>query len=231
MSGIPTLQKKLAAELVGTFVFVLVGAGSALGAESLPNPNSGTLILVGALANGLGLAMAISATMGISGGVLNPAATIGLWVGGKLRAADIFPYVVVQLAGATAGASALVLVFPASLGVPVVWGAPTLSVFLNTWQGTAIEALLTFVLLMAIFGTAVDSRAPKIGGLGIGLAVLVDVLVGGNLTGAAMNPARAFGPMIAGGFYPAYWYIYLVGPVLGAVLAGLVYRYALKSAE
>lgn len=223
------MAKKLAAEAVGTFIFVLVGAGSALGAESLHDPNSGALILVAALANGLGLAMAVSATMGVSGGVLNPAATVGLWVGGKLRAIDVLPYIVVQMAGAVAAAGALVVSFPSFLGNPVQWGAPSLSIFLSSWQGASIEALLTFVLMLAIFGTAVDSRAPKIGGLGIGLAVVADVLVGGNLTGAAMNPARAFGPMIAGGFYPDYWYIYLVGPMIGAIAAGLVYKYFIET--
>lgn len=229
MSSEPSLQKKLGAEFFGTFVFIIVGAGSAIGAESLGNPNSGTLLLIGALGNGLGLAMAVSATMGVSGGVLNPAATLGLWAGGKLPAREVIPYIVIQFFGAAAGGLALVLAFPAFLGDPVQWGAPTLSIFLSNWQGIAIEALLTFVLVIAIFGTAVDSRAPKIGGLGIGLAVMVDVLVGGNLTGAAMNPARAFGPMIAGGFYPSYWYVYVVGPVVGAILAGFAYRIALRS--
>jgi MIP family channel proteins len=231
LSDQANLNRRLAAELIGTFVFVLVGAGSALGAESLPGANSGTLLLTAALANGLGLAIAVSATMGISGGVLNPAATVGLWVGGRLQARDVFPYIVVQLVGAIGAGLTLVLVFPSSLGGPVMWGSPTLSVLLNTWQGTAVEMLLTFVLVIAIFCTAADPRAPKIGGIGIGLALLVDVLVGGNLTGAAMNPARAFGPMVAGGFFPGYWYIYLVGPVIGAVIAGTVYRYALSSSE
>lgn len=229
MSSQASLQKKLGAEFFGTFVFVLVAGGSAIGAETLGNPNSGTLLLIGALGNGLGLAMAVSATMGVSGGVLNPAAAIGLWVGGKLPAREVAPYMVIQFFGAAAAGLALVLAFPAFLGDPVQWGSPALSPFLNSWQGIAVEAVLTFVLLIAIFGTAVDSRAPKIGGLGIGIAVLADFLVGGNLTGAAMNPARAFGPMIAGGFYPGYWYIYLVGPVLGAVLGGLAYRFALQS--
>jgi MIP family channel proteins len=219
----PTLARKLAAEAVGTFVFVLVGAGSAL-----TGLTGGSAILVAALANGFGLAMAVSATMGVSGGVLNPAVAIGLWVGKKLPPRDVLPYIAVELAGATAAGLALVVSFPSSLGNAVNWGAPTLSGILSTSQGVAIEALLTFVLVIAVYGTAVDARAPRIGGLGIGLAVLSDVLVAGNLTGAAMNPARAFGPMIAGGFYPSYWYIYAVGPILGAIFAGLVYRYAIE---
>jgi MIP family channel proteins len=229
LSASPKLPKRLAAETVGTFVFVLVGAGSAVGTASLLSPLSGTGILVAALANGLGLAMAVSATMGVSGGVLNPAVVIGLWLGKKLESRDVIPYIIVELLGATLAGLALVAIFPSSMGSLVQWGAPTLSGLLNVWQGIAIEAALTFVLVTAVYGTAVDPRAPRIGGLGIGLAVLADVLVAGKLTGAAMNPARAFGPMIAGGFYPSYWYVYLVGPVVGAALAGLVYRYLIES--
>ena len=231
MSAPVTLSRKLAAELVGTFVFVLVGAGSAVGTASLLSPASGVGILVAALSNGLGLAVAVSATMGISGGALNPAVTVGLWVGKKLPSKDVIPYVMAELLGATIAGAALVASFPSAMGNAVEWGSPTLSGVLNSWQGMTIEALLTFVLMFAVYGTAVDSRAPRIGGLGIGLAVVADVLVSGNLTGAAMNPARAYGPMIAGGFFPGYWYIYLVGPLVGGVLAGLVYRYLIESPE
>lgn len=231
MSAPVTLSRKLAAELVGTFVFVLVGAGSAVGTASLLSPASGVGILVAALSNGLGLAVAVSATMGISGGALNPAVTVGLWVGKKLPSKDVLPYVMAELLGATLAGAALVASFPSAMGNAVEWGSPTLSGVLNSWQGMTIEALLTFVLMFAVYGTAVDSRAPRIGGLGIGLAVVADVLVSGNLTGAAMNPARAYGPMIAGGFFPGYWYIYLVGPLVGGVLAGLVYRYLIESPE
>ena len=225
MSAPVRLSKKLAAELLGTFVFVIVGAGSAVGTAGLVSPASGTGILVAALANGLGLAVAVSATLGISGGVLNPAVAVSLWVGKKLPSKELVPYIAAELVGATLAAAALVASFPSAMGNAVAWGSPTLSGVLNQWQGMTIEALLTFVLVFAVYGTAVDSRAPRIGGLGIGLAVLADVLVSGNLTGAAMNPARAYGPMIAGGFFPGYWYIYLIGPMVGGALAGLAYKY------
>lgn len=227
MSSAPALSKKLAAELFGTFIFVFLGAGSALGIPANADPS--TSLLIAALANGLGLAMAVSATMGISGGALNPAVTLGLLVGGKLPRRDVVPYIIVELVGATAAGAALVLAFPATLGNPVHWGAPTISSGISALQGITIEALLTFVLVIAIYGTAVDSRAPRIGGLGIGLAVFADVLLGGSFTGAAMNPARAYGPMLAGGFFPSYWYVYLVGPVIGAIAAGLVYRYLIET--
>lgn len=220
----------MAAEAIGTFVFVLVGAGSALGTASLASPDSGAALIIAALANGVGLAVAVSATMSVSGGAVNPAVVIGLLVGNKLKAREVVPYIVAEMVGAVAAGLALVASFPSAMGSAVNWGSPSLN-GVSVGQGIAIEALLTFFLMFAIYGTAVDPRAPKIGGLGIGLAVVADVLVGGNLTGAAMNPARAFGPMIAGGFYPGYWYVYLAGPVIGAILAGLAYRYLVESAS
>ncbi len=229
MSGLPNLSKKLAAEAVGTFTFVLVGAGSAVGAEALLTPNSASLLLIAALANGIGLAVAVSATLGISGGAMNPAVAIGLWVGKKLPSREFVAYILAEMIGAVGAGLALVASFPSAMGTAVNWGSPTLSGLLSASQGIAIEALLTFVLVIAVYGTAVDTRAPHIGGLGIGLAVVADVLVAGNLTGAAMNPARAYGPMIAAGFYPGYWYIYLVGPMLGGIVAGLVYHYLIES--
>ncbi len=231
LSSGPSLSKKLTAELVGTFVFVLVGAGSAVGTSALAFSDQASSLLVAALANGLGLAMAISATMGVSGGVLNPAVALGLLVGKKLSSREIVPYVLAELSGSMAAGLALVVSFPSILGSAVHWGAPTLSGLLTVWQGILVEALLTFVLVIAVYGTAVDSRAPHIGGLGIGIAVLVDVLVGGPLTGAAMNPARAMGPMVAGMFFPGYWYIYWVGPVIGALAAGVLYRLVLESKQ
>ncbi|MDE1857614.1 MAG: aquaporin family protein [Thaumarchaeota archaeon] len=228
LSASPSISKKLAAEALGTFVFVLVGAGSAVGTSSLASPGSGASLIIAALANGIGLAVAVSATMSISGGALNPAVTVGLLVGGKIKPRDAAPYIIAQMVGAVAAGLALVASFPAVMGGPVNWGSPSLNGAISAGQGMAIEALLTFFLMFAILGTAVDSRAPKIGGLGIGLAVVADVLVGGNLTGAAMNPARAFGPMLTAGFYPGYWYVYIIGPVVGAVVAALAYRYLIE---
>ncbi len=229
LSASPNLSKKLAAEAVGTFIFVLVGAGSAVGAQVLLSPNSASLLMIAAVANGIGLAVAVSATLGVSGGAVNPAVAIGLWVGKKLPSREFVAYILAEMIGAVGAGIALVASFPSAWGTAVNWGSPTLSGLLSASQGIAIEALLTFVLVIAVYGTAVDPRAPHIGGLGIGLAVVADVLVAGNLTGAAMNPARAYGPMIAAGFYPGYWYIYLIGPMLGGAVAGLVYHYLVES--
>ena len=97
-------------------------------------------------------------------------------------------------------------------------------------QGIALEAIMTTVLLFAVFGTAVDSRGPKIGGLAIGLAVAVDILFGATLTGAAMNPARWFGPAIAAGNFDN-WYVWWIGPFLGAAVVALLYRFVFAPPE
>jgi len=225
----PSLSEKFRAELLGTFVFVLVGAGSALGSVNLAGANSGSLILVAALANGLGLAVAVTATLKISGGSLNPAVSIALWTVRKLKTREMVAYIVAEIVGAFLAGAALIAAFPSDLGTAANWGAPALNSAVSSWQGIAIEALMTFVLMFVIYGTAVDARAPQVGGFAIGLAVLVDVLVAGNLTGAAMNPARAYGPMMAGLSFPGYWYIYTIGPVVGAVLAAFAYRYFIES--
>ena len=236
MSGEPLPARKYVAELLGTFLFVFVGAGSALTSQYLfsanvsflgssPDPRAG--LLVAAFANGIGLAIAISATMGISGGHLNPAVTIGLLLGGKIRGKDVIPYIVAQLVGASIAGLALIAVFPSYIGTAVNWGAPSLNV-ISVAQGTTLELVMTFLLVLAVYGTVVDRRAPKIAGFGVGLTVLADVLVGGPFTGAAMNPARAMGPMIAALSFPSYWYIYWIGPVLGAGLAGVVYHRVLE---
>ena len=185
-------------------------------------------LLVGALANGLGLAVAVTATMAISGGSLNPAVTPGLLVCGKVSLKDVVPYIVAELVGATLAGYALVVSLPSTFGKAANWGAPSLAGPISVYQGTLLELVMTFVLMFAVLGTAVDSRAPHIGGFGIGIAVLCDVLFGGALTGAAMNPARAMGPVIAGGFLPCHWYVYWIGPVAGAILASVVYRYLLE---
>jgi MIP family channel proteins len=229
LTSAPTLSAKFRAELLGTFVFVLVGAGSAVGSASLAGAESGSLLLVAALANGLGLAMAVTATLKVSGGSLNPAVSIALWAVRKLKTREMVAYIVAEIVGASLAGAALIAAFPSDLGSGASWGAPALNSAVSPLQGIAIEALMTFVLMFVIYGSAVDARAPHVGGIAIGLAVLADVMVAGNLTGAAMNPARAYGPMIAGLSFPGYWYIYTIGPIVGAVVAALAYRYFIES--
>lgn len=224
MANDPGLPRKVVAEVLGTFLFVFVGAGSAVATQSLGISDPGSSLIIAALANGLGLAIGISATMGVSGGVLNPAVTVGLLLGRKIPGRDVIPFILAQLVGATIAGVLLIAASPASLGTAAHWGAPTLSNTISVAQGTLFELVMTFFLVFAVYGTIVDKRAPKIGGLGVGLIVVADVLAGGPFTGAAMNPARAMGPMIASLTFPSYWYIYWIGPLIGGALAGLIYN-------
>jgi MIP family channel proteins len=230
LSNEPDLARKYVAELLGTFLFVFVGAGSAVASQYLLSGalDPGASLLIGAFANGIGLAVAVSATMGISGGHLNPAVTIGLWLGKKTPAKDVIPYIIAQLVGATIAGLVLISVLPSIIGSNANWGAPRINT-ITVAQGTALELVMTFLLVLAVYGTAVDKRAPKVGGFGIGMIVLGDVLVGGPFTGAAMNPARAMGPMLASLTLPSYWYIYWIGPVIGSVLASLIYSRFIES--
>jgi aquaporin Z len=213
----------LVAEAVGTFLFFFVGMGAVvLGTHT--GDTSGGLIGV-AFAHGLALAVMVSALGAVSGGHFNPAVTFGVWMTGRIEAARAGLYVVAQLVGAVLAALALRFVFPESSWEPVALGTPALGEGTDVAQGIVIEAILTMVLIVAVFGTAVDPRAPKIGGLAIGLAVAADILMGGPLTGAAMNPARWFGPAVVSGTFDN-WYVWWIGPLVGAGIIALVYRFA-----
>jgi len=208
------------AELIGTFGFVFSAAGSVV-ANSATNGGLGLLGI--ALAHGLALSVFVSATMNISGGHLNPAVSLGLWAAGKVKAPTALAYVVAQLVAAVLAALCLRWLMPAVAADTVGLGVPRLAPSVTMTTGIALEAILTFFLLVAVFWTAVAPSAPKIGGFGIGFAVAIGIFVGGPLTGAAMNPARAFGPAIVSGIWrahAAYW----IGPVAGALAAAVLWR-------
>ncbi len=214
--------RPLAAELIGTALFVFVGAGSiAAGAAAAATGATNTLMV--ALAHGVGMAIIVSATMNISGGHINPAVTFGLFIAGKVDGRTLGQYWAAQLIGAVIGAAALKGLLPWGAVHATAAGTPMLSATTTFAQGVMIEAALTFFLVSAVFGTAVSSEAPKIGGFGIGLAIFVGVLVGGVFTGAAMNPARAFGPALIAMQWNAHA-VYWLGPLVGAALAGLVWK-------
>jgi MIP family channel proteins len=212
--------RPLVAELIGTFFLVFCGVGAAVSELY----RSGTVSFLGiAVANGIALAIGISATMNISGGHLNPAVTIGLWSVGRIVPVKATQYVVSQLAGGILAVLAIKMLYPEMAGQIAIYGAPRLATDVTATQGILIEAIMTFLLAFAVMGTVVDARAPKIGGLGVGLIVVCDVLAGGQMTGAAMNPARAFAPMLVGGMWTGVA-IYWVGPILGAIAAMQIYE-------
>lgn len=219
----------LVAEAFGTFLFFFVGAGSVvLGDYLAANGGSGPGLLGVALAHGLALAVLVSALGAVSGGHFNPAVTLGVWIMGSITPGRAALYVVAQLVGGLAAGLVLKAVFADSWQASNI-GTPALGTGITPVVGIGVEAVLTALLVLVVLGTAVDPRAPKIGGLAIGLAVAADILVGGPLTGAAMNPARWFGPAVAAGAY-ADWYVWWIGPAIGAAVAALIYRTTLAEA-
>ncbi len=216
------LNAALVAEAVGTFLFFFVGAGAVVLTAS-GSPATPGLVGV-ALAHGLVLAVLVSAFGAVSGAHFNPAVTVAVRLAGKIEWSHAVMYVIAQLLGAVAAGFALRAVLPEPLWSATNIGTPALGAGIGIWAGIAIEAVLTVLLVLTVFGTAIDARAPKIGGLAIGLAVAADIFMGGPLTGAAMNPARWFGPAVASGAY-ADWYVWWVGPLIGAIVAAVLYRY------
>jgi MIP family channel proteins len=200
------------AEFIGTFALIFVGIGAI--------KTAGYDVLAVALAHGLTIGAFASATMHISGGQLNPAVTFGLVCGGHMGLADAVRYWIAQLLGGITAAWICLGLFGRDV---VVNGTPQLATNLTAGQGILVEAILTFFLVFVVHGTAVDERGRRVAGLAIGATVTLDILFGGPLTGAAMNPARVFGPAVAANFWKSH-YIYWVGPLLGGALAGLVYR-------
>jgi MIP family channel proteins len=213
-----SLGQKAAIEAIGTFILTFIGAGSIIATQ-------GNTLIVIALAHGIALAIAVSAAMNISGGHINPAVTLGMLATRRISVKNAIVYIIFQLIGATIAGYTLFSVYPSALGNNVHWGAPGLNQ-VTVGQGILFEAIMTFVLVFAVFGTAVDSRAPKIGGFGIGLAIAIDIMAGGPFTGAAMNPARAIGPMITS-LYFTNWYVYWIGPIAGAIVAALLYQHVI----
>ena len=224
MAKNPSLGQRALVEAIGVFLFVFVGAGVAISTQFI-SPTYPALVAI-ALANGLALGLAISCVMGISGGHLNPAVTISMLLTKRIGGKDALAYIIAQLVGAIVAGVFLVMLYPQVAGQAANYGAPSLGTGVGAFQGILIEAVMTFFLVFAIFGTIIDKRGPRIGGFGVGLAVVVDVLAGGPLTGAAMNPARAMGPAIAS-MNLASWYVWWIGPIIGAVAAALIYDYFL----
>ncbi len=216
--------KACAAEFIGTFALIFVGVGAIAGNLM----NGGQTGLVGiALAHGLTIAVMVSATAAISGGHLNPAVTVGLFFAKKIDSLNTIGYVLAQCLGAIAAACLIKAVVPAGILKVINMGTPALANEVTVAMGLITELILTFFLVFVVYGTAVDPRAPKVGGLFIGLTVALDILIGGPLTGAAMNPARHLGPALLGGGLQNLW-LYWLGPILGGILATFTYQRILE---
>jgi aquaporin Z len=222
-----SLGRRSLAELVGTFGFVFLGCASVVGRSAT---GAGYGLLGIAWAHAIALAIMITATMAISGGHLNPAVTVGLLSARRIDGRTAGAYIVAQLVGAALGAWGVKLLFPPAGVRATSLGTPALAGTVQLGQGIALEAVLTFFLVSMVFGTCVNSESPRVGGFAIGLVLLCGVLVGGPLTGAAMNPARAFGPALVSGQWVAH-IVYWIGPLIGGIVAGLLWEYALLPAR
>lgn len=202
------------AELIGTLALTFMGGAAII---------NGQAGLAGvALAHGLTLAVMVSALGHISGGHFNPAVTVGFLVTRRLSVAESAAYILSQLVGATLAAALLAALFPGAKDSHL--GGQALAAGIGFGTGVAIETILTFFLVFTVFATAVDPRGAfkSIAGFGIGMALAFSILAAGPLTGASLNPARSFGPALVSGFWSDHL-VYWVGPLIGGIVAALLY--------
>jgi MIP family channel proteins len=220
------IAPKLLAEFIGTFAFVFIGAGAAaVVGDGVGLPGIGAI----AFAHGLTI-MAFAFAYGpVSGGHMNPAVTIGVLAAGAMRADEAAGYIVSQLLGGIVGALLLAAVLGGAqtgLGTPALahnlaLGAAT-TLTITPAAGFVIEAVLAFFLVTVVLSTAVAGRAGNLAPLAIGMTLTLNIIMGGALTGAAFNPARALGPMIATGNLSDAW-LYVAAPIVGAIMAAIVH--------
>ena len=218
-------HEQLVAEFIGTFALVFIGAGAVVMAGT-----AGSGLVGVALAHGVVLAVMVSVLAHISGAHFNPAVTVAVWVARKIDTLRALLYIVTQLVAGIVAAFVLRWVLPEPLWNPAGDGPSLGNTTVNLGLGmtetraVVIEGILTFFLVIAVFGTAVDDRGPftKTAGLTIGLVLVFDILMGGPLTGASMNPARSLGPATATGDFTHIW-VYLAGPIGGGVIAAGLY--------
>jgi len=212
------------AEAIGTFALIFIGVLSISGAAIGGAPGSIANLASIGLAHGLAIAVMVAALGAVSGAHFNPAVTFGFILTGRIDPLKGTLYCSGQLAGAAAAAFLIAGLFgPAAVAA----ATPDLGKDVNIYAGMALEAVTTFFLVLVVFGTAVDKRAPKnIYPLAIGLTVALDIMAIGPITGAAMNPARAFGPALAGEHW-ANHFAYWIGPMVGGGLAALVQHFFL----
>jgi MIP family channel proteins len=214
------------AEFLGTFYLCFAGIATILCNTPSVGGNSGLLGI--ALAHGLALSIAVNVFGGESGAHFNPAVTCGFLATGRIKLNLALAYIVAQLLGATTAAGVCRVIFPLEAVVGAKLGLPLPAPWASTGVVLLTEFILTFLLMTSIFGTAVDDRgrAVKIGGFGIGLTVAFDILAGGAVSGASMNPARSFGPALGMMYWQWHW-AYWLAPIAGACAAALVYEHVL----
>ena len=217
-------SQKLIAEFVGTFALVFFGAGALCADQYLRTSGQTGLGLLGiALAPGLAVAIMVTCLSHVSGGHFNPAVTIGFWVTRKLTTFDTLTYWIAQLGGAVTAAY-LLRQIPFDVWSAVQLGTPALASGISRTNAMIFEGLMTFFLVFVVFATTVDKRSAfnNVAGFAIGMTMTMGILFGGPFTGAAINPARAFGPALAANHWTNHG-VYWIGPMAGGVLGGWLY--------
>lgn len=234
-----TNQRAILSELLGTFLFCFIGIAAVL--ATFPPIDSGGGLPGVALAHGLGIAIAVNCFWGHGGAHFNPAVTIALLTVGKIKLPLAIQYIAVQILAATLASLCCVIIFPQAVIDAGMLAIPRPGIFpgeSQPWITSAgilfVEFLLTFLLMTAIYGAALDptSKRMNIAAFGIGLAVTALILAGGPITGASMNPARSLGPALVYSLYEGsrsdtafqlHW-CYWVAPIAGAIVAAWVYE-------
>ncbi len=217
--------KKYVAEFIGTFVLVLFACGTAA-AVGCSTSDANTAYLLTALAFGLVIVGMAYSVGNVSGCHINPAVSIAMLVDGRMSFKDFIGYVIAQFAGAVAGAALLTPLLGSDCG----YGANGLYEG-NIWLSLIIEVILTFVFVFVILGVTSKPEYSKVAGLVIGFTLTLVHIFGIHFTGTSVNPARSFGPaLFAGGDALANVWVFIVAPLVGGVLAALVFKF-FKSKE
>ena len=227
-------MKKPLAEFIGTFTLVLLGCGAAV----IAGADGTTGIGLAGISFAFGLAL-IGMAYGIgpvSGCHINPAVSLGAVAAGRMTIAEAIPYIIAQVAGAIAGALVLWVIasgsasYTGGMGANG-WGEGYLGEY-NMTSAFVFEVVATFLFMIVILGATGKGAPAAMAGLAIGLALVVIHLVGINVTGVSVNPARSIGPaLFAGGSSLAQLWLFIVAPVIGAVAAGLVFKSGLLDAD
>jgi aquaporin NIP len=214
--------QKYFAEFAATFFLIFMGTGSVI----VHQITGGTVTLVGiALVWGSMVTTMVYAFGHVSGAHMNPAVTFGLFLAGRFETRNMLPYVIFQVAGAIAASAALHLLFPTSTNLGMTLPAA------NVWQSFALEIFLSLMLMLVILQVSTSSKeVGMFAGLAIGMVIILEVLVGGPISGASMNPARSLGPAIVAGQLQHLW-IYLTAPLLGMAVGVGMWRLLLPKAK
>jgi aquaporin Z len=223
-------MKKYGAEFVGTFWLVLGGCGSAVLAAAFPNVGIGLLGV--SLAFGLTVLTMAFAIGHISGCHLNPAVSVGLWVGGRFESKELLPYIVAQVLGAVAAGGVLYLIASGKAGFDLAAGFASNGYGSHSPGGYSLfsalvaEVVMTLMFLVIILGST-DKRAPQgLAPIAIGLGLTLIHLISIPVTNTSVNPARSTGvALYVGGWALAQLWLFWVAPLAGAVIGGLVYRF------